>query len=77
MNKKYYLILGVLFGLSIFFFIPIFPVSFPNISGTEHTTTFFSGLKTLKMGFGLKSVLILEMMGGLVGFLFPFLIIKE
>ena len=78
MNKKTkYVILGIFVGLAIFFIIPIFPVSFPNTIHTQTTIVWFSGLKVLNMGFGVKDFILHQTIGGLLGFLFPFLIIKN
>ena len=76
-NKTKFIILGVILGFLVFLIVPVFPVSFPNMDGTKHFVTFFSGLKVLNLGFGLKSFLLHEFIGGIIGFLFPFLIVKD
>ena len=76
-NKTKYILGGVVLGLAVFLFIPVFPVAFPNTIHTETTTIWFSGLKVLKMGFGTGSFLLHQLMGGVIGFIFPFAIIRS
>ena len=76
-KKTKYILGGIFLGLAIFLVVPIFPIQFPNTLHTETTTIWFSGLKVLKKGFGTSSFLLHQIIGGVIGFLFPFIIIKN
>ena len=69
-DKKKILILGILFGMFIIFFLPIFPVPLPNKAGNFGGFMFISGLMQLVLS--LRSFVSLELLGGTLGFAFSF-----
>lgn len=61
------IILGILIGMVSFFALPLFPVPLPNRIGEYGGLMWNSGL--MQLGLSLKSFLLLEGLGGVVGLL--------
>jgi len=74
MDKKYKLLLGFLAGTILIFFIPLFPISIPNMEGTLTSIAWFNGLYFLQHN-AIKSFTLLQSIGGLTGFLMAFIFI--
>jgi len=67
MKFKYKLLIALLIGMILIFFIPLFPVKLWNVGFTQQSYYWLSGLKALE-NFSRESFVILEVIGGL-GFL--------
>ena len=70
MKKKYKLLLGVLIGICLVFFVPLVPIFMKNKIGEYGGIWWNSGLMCLV---SLKDFLLIEVIGGLMGFLITFI----
>jgi len=73
MKKRTRIILiSILVGMGIIFFAPVFPVPLPNMNGVyliPEGLWWKSGLSVIN---SLKNFILIEVIGGIVGFLIPF-----
>jgi len=73
MKKSINLLIGFIVGVILIFFIPLFPISLPNMIGTSTSIVWFNGLFFL--GASLKDFLLIEIIGGLTALLMTFIFI--
>lgn len=69
-NKRKIIVIGILIGMLVIFFLPIFPVPLENKQGIFSGFMFVSGI--MQIGLSFKSLVLLELLGGNIGFLCTF-----
>jgi len=75
MKKLTKLLIGFLIGAILIFFIPIFPVSLPNMEGTLTSLAWFNGLFFLQNN-AFKSFALIQSFGAVAGFFITFVIVE-